>query len=219
MTMSSIEPSKTLEIAHATIRQEILALQSLLDELGEPFWQCASLLSECSGMIWITAVGTSAAVGARFAHILTCAGARAMFLSPSDSLHGHASIMQPGDLLVAMSRGGESQEVIQMVAVANRLGVKTIGFVHRLESTLALTCQHILPVRSPQEFELMGYLATTSTVAYSAICDALCAVVAQARGFTPERFARVHPGGAVGQTLAGQVEKEASSSDVPPQGG
>ena len=129
-----------------------------------------------------------------------------MFLSPSDGLHGHTNIMQTGDLLVAMSRGGESQEVLQMVSIANQLGVKTIGFVHDIESNLARSVSYLLPIQTPQEYELMGYLATTSTVAYSAVCDALCSVVAQVKGFTPEQFTKVHPGGAVGQVLASSDE-------------
>jgi arabinose-5-phosphate isomerase len=204
--MPEITKSQALDIGRAAIHKEALTLQELEHGLGEPFWQCARLLIDCPGLVWITAVGTSAAVGTRFAHILTCSGARAMFLSPSDGLHGHTSIMQPGDILVAMSRGGESQEVLQMVSIANSLGVKTIAFVHDLESSLARLAQYVLPIQSPQEYELMGYLATTSTVAYSAFCDALCAILAQAKGFTPEQFAKVHPGGAVGQVLASSDE-------------
>jgi arabinose-5-phosphate isomerase len=204
--MPDISKSQALEIARAAIHHEALALQRLEKGLGEPFWQCARMLIDCPGMVWVTAVGTSAAMGMRFAHILTCSGARAMFLSPSDGLHGHTNIMQPGEVLVAMSRGGESGEVLQMVSIANQMGVKTIGFVHDLASSLARSVQYILPIQSPQEYELMGYLATTSTVAYSAVCDALCAVVAQIKGFTPEQFAKVHPGGAVGQVLASPDE-------------
>lgn len=204
--MPEITKSQALDFGRAAIHRETLTLQKLERELGDPFWQCARLLIDCPGLVWITAVGTSAAVGMRFAHILTCSGARAMFLSPSDGLHGHTNIMQPGDILIAMSRGGESQEVIQMVSIAKQLGVKTIALVHDLESSLARLAQYLLPVHSPKEYELMGYLATTSTVAYSAICDALCSVVAQAKGFTPEQLAKVHPGGAVGQVLASSEE-------------
>jgi arabinose-5-phosphate isomerase len=200
--MPDIAKTQALDIARATIHQEALTLQKLEQQLGEPFWQCARLLVDCPGLVWITGVGTSAPVGMRFAHILTCSGARAMFLSPSDGLHGHANIMQPGEILIAMSRGGESQEVLQMVSIANQLGLKTIGFIHALESSLARKVQFVLPIQSPQEYELMGYLATTSTAAYSAVSDALCAVIVQAKGFTPEQFAKVHPGGAVGQVLA-----------------
>ena len=204
--MPDITKSQAIDIARAAIHHEALTLQKLENELGEPFWQCARLLIDCPGLVWITAVGTSAAVGMRFAHILTCTGGRAMFLSPSDGLHGHTNIMHPGEVLVAMSRGGESQEVVQMVSIANQMGVKTIGFVHDIESSLARSVQCVLPIQSPQDYELMGYLATTSTVAYSAVCDALCAVIARVKGFTPEQFAKVHPGGAVGQVLASSDE-------------
>jgi len=204
--MPEITKSQALDIGRAAIHQEALTLQKLEHELGESFWQCARLLIDCPGLVWITAVGTTAAVGMRFAHVLTCSGARAMFLSPSEGLHGHTNIMQPGEVLVAMSRGGESQEVIQMVIIANQLGVKTIGFVNDLESSLARSAQYLLPIQSLQEYELMGYLATTSTVAYSAVCDALCSVLAQVKGFTPQQLAKVHPGGAVGQVLAASDE-------------
>src|SRR4030067_3597644 len=130
--MLEITMSQALDIGRAAIHQEALTLQKLEHELGESFWQCARLLIDCPGLAWITAVGTTAAVGMRFAHVLTCSGARAMFLSPSEGLHGHTNIMQPGEVLVAMSRGGESQEVIQMVIIANQLGVKTIGLFHAL---------------------------------------------------------------------------------------
>ena len=152
-------------------------------------------------MIWVTGVGTSAAVGLRFAHLLSCCGARSMFLSPADGLHGHSGVMTSADILVAMSRGGESSEVNQMVEVANQRGVVTIAFVHNSDSTLARTCHYVLPIPSPAEYELMGYLATTSTVAFSAVGDALCAVVLEVNGYTPAEFGQTHPGGAVGQQL------------------
>jgi arabinose-5-phosphate isomerase len=199
--MTNSERDQDLELGRSIIHQEIDALEALAVGLDEAFVRVAGLLSGCSGIVWVTAVGTSAAVGTRFAHILTCCGARSMFISPAEGLHGHAGILQPVDLLVAMSRGGESTEVNQMVAIANQRNVATVAFVHNTDSTLAPASRLVLPVPSPQEYELMGYLATASTVAYSAICDALCAVVAKAKGFDPEEFAKIHPGGAVGQVL------------------
>jgi arabinose-5-phosphate isomerase len=190
-----------IELAQQIMHQEAKAIEDLATGLGDSFYQCAQLLSECRGMIWITAVGTSASVATRFAHILTCCGARSIFISPSDGLHGHTGVIQPEDILIAMSRGGESQEVMEMTHIGKDRGAKTVAFVHNTESTLAKISQYILPIPSKQEYELMGYLATTSTVAYSAICDALCAVVLEANGYTPEQFAKTHPGGAVGQAL------------------
>jgi arabinose-5-phosphate isomerase len=206
-----LDRTLALKLARTVMQQEVEAIQGLAEGLDNAFWMCAHLLSTCSGLIWVTGVGTSAAVGLRFAHILTDCGARAMFLSPSDGLHGHTGVMTSDDILVAMSRGGESGEVNQMVGIANRLGVTTVAFVHNTESTLARTCHHVLPIPSKQKYELMGYVATTSTVAFSAMCDALCAVVLEVKGYTPEQLARTHPGGAVGQVLAssGSCEERA----------
>jgi arabinose-5-phosphate isomerase len=121
-----------------------------------------------------------------------------MLLSPVDGLHGHTAVMAPGDLLLAISRGGESSEVIQMAEIAEGREVPAVALVHDTSSTLAHACRHVLPVRSPREFELMGIVPTTSTIAFSAMGDALCAVVLQSKGYTPEALRATHPGGVVG---------------------
>jgi arabinose-5-phosphate isomerase len=196
-----------LELAQKILRQEADTIQELAAGLGDAFWECARLFSDCRGLIWTTGIGTSAIIAERLAHILTCCGARSMFLSPEQGLHGHTGVMTADDLLVAMSRGGESSEVNQMVSIANQRGVTTVAFVHKTDSTLARSCDYVLPIQSRQEYELMGYIATTSTVAFSAMGDALCAVVLEAKGYTPEQFSQTHPGGAVGQALASPQEE------------
>jgi D-arabinose 5-phosphate isomerase GutQ len=199
--MEDSRQAHILELGRMAIVNEVETLQSVAASLDGSFCRCAELLCNCQGLIWVTAVGTSAAVGSRFAHLLTGCGARSVFLSPSEGLHGHTGVILTGDLFIALSRGGESHEVNEMARIANERGAATIALVHNTGSTLARTCQHVLPVRSKQEYELEGYLATTSTVAFSAMCDALCAVVLEAKGYTREQFGRIHPGGAVGQAL------------------
>ena len=206
--MSEVDRARALYLGRKTIANHVLALRALAEALDDAFWACARLLCECPGLIWVTGVGTSANVGARFAHILTDCGARSMFLSPSDGLHGHSAVMIADDVLVAMSRGGESREVVQMAELGNQRGVATVAFVHNTESTLARMCRLVLPIHSKAEYELMGYVATTSTVAYSAMCDALSAVVLEAKGYTPEQLGATHPGGAVGQALGSLSDRE-----------
>lgn len=205
--MKALDRSSCFELARRVMHQESEAITALIPRLDDAFWACARLLSDCSGLIWVTGVGTSAAVGSRFAHILTDCGARSMFLSPADGLHGHTGVMMGNDVLVAMSRGGESSEVNQMADIANQRGTSTVAFVHNSDSTLARICRYVLPICSDQEYELMGYVATTSTVAFSAMCDALSAVVLDVKGYTPEQLGRTHPGGAVGQILISPREE------------
>ena len=190
-----------LDLARKVLRGEADAVLALADRVDDALLDCAGELSTCAGIIWVTGVGTSAAVGRRFAHVLTDCGVRSMFLSPEQGLHGHAGVMQSGEVLVALSRGGESDEVNLMARIANERGCITIGFVHETQSTLAQLCDHTLPIRTRQELELMGYVATTSTVAFSAICDAVAAVVLERTGYTPEDLGKSHPGGAVGRAL------------------
>jgi arabinose-5-phosphate isomerase len=205
--MATPDPARAQDLARQTIRQEMDALRALAEKLDERFWVCADLLCQCQGLIWVTGVGTSAAIGSRFAHILTDCGARSMFLSPSDGLHGHSAIMGTDDLLVALSRGGESTEVTGMVEIARRRGATTVALVHDTSSTLARRCDVVLPVRSEQSYELLGYVATTSTVAFCAMCDALSAVVLEAKGYTLAQLGQAHPGGAVGHALAGEADR------------
>ncbi len=211
--MTPISKTQAMQLARRSFQQEIETLRALKTGLGEAFWQVARLLCECRGVAWVTGVGTSAAVGARFAHVLTCSGLRSMFLSTIDGLHGHSLVIQPEDLLIALSRGGGSEEVNQMVAIANQRRATTIALVHQTDSPLARLCHYVLPIPSPQEYELGGYLATTSTVAFCAMCDALCAVVLAAKGFDLQAFQLTHPGGAVGETLSARQNSPVGGND------
>jgi len=198
---NGMDDTRAIGLARHTISQEVDTLRELVEGLDTAFWTCARVIADCPGMVWTTGVGTSAAVAERFAHILNCCGRRSMFLHPSDSLHGHSGALSEDDLLIAMSRGGESSEVNQLVAIADQLGVTTMAFAHNTDSTLARWCQTVLPIHSRQEYELQGVLATTSTVAFCAICDALAAVVWELRGYSLQEFRRTHPGGEVGRRL------------------
>ena len=198
-----MDKTEALRLARQSIAQDVDALQSISRDLGDEFWVAANLIASCPGLVWVTGVGTSATVGARFAHILTDCGSRSMFLSPDMGIHGHCGAMAPNEVLVAISRGGESLEVNTVVRIATQLGLATLAMVDNVKSTLGGLCQHILPVHTAIQFELGGYCATTSTVGTAAVCDAICAAVLQVKGYTPEEFRRTHPGGAVG--LAGRV--------------
>jgi len=193
---------EAMALAMETIRREAEAVAAMAPALGDAFWSVCGLIARCRGIVWVTGVGTSGMVGARFAHILTDCGARSIFLSPDIGLHGHSGAMAASEVLVAISRGGESAEVNAMVAVANHRRLTTIAFVEDEASTLARTSRYVLPMHSPAEYELGGYCATTSTVVSSAVCDAICAVVLKLKGYTLAEFSGTHPGGAVGLAVS-----------------
>jgi arabinose-5-phosphate isomerase len=199
-----MDDRRTLQLAKKAFEQHIDTIQNLSDTLDNAFIQCAHMIAQTRGIIWITGIGTSAAVGERFAHLLTCCGARSMYLSPSDGLHGHTGVLSSQDIIIGLSRGGESSEVNQMLEIAHTRGVTTIAMVNNTESSLAVQSDYVLPVKSKQEYELMGYVATTSTVAYSAMADAICEVVREVTGYTPEDFGKTHPGGAVGKKIGSE---------------
>jgi arabinose-5-phosphate isomerase len=190
--------AEALALARETISREAVAVAALVPALGDAFWKTCGQIAGCKGIVWVTGVGTSGIVGARFAHILTDCGVRSIFLSPDLGLHGHSGAMTGSEVLVAISRGGESAEVNSMVAIANSRQLTTIAVVDNESSTMARSCRHVLLIHSPAEYELGGYCATTSTVVCSAVCDAICAVVFQLKGYTLAEFRGTHPGGAVG---------------------
>jgi arabinose-5-phosphate isomerase len=197
-----MKKSEAIALARETIGCEAEALAAMAPALGDDFWKACGLIARCRGIIWVTGVGTSGMVGARFAHILTDCGVRSIFLSPDLGLHGHSGAMVASEVLVAISRGGESAEVNSLAAIARARSLVTIAFVDDETSSLARTCQHVLPIHSPKEYELGGYCATTSTVVCSAVCDAICAVVLKLKGYTFADFSGTHPGGAVGLAVS-----------------
>lgn len=201
-----MDNSTALELARDSVAAQIGALQALSAQFGESLPAAAHAIAACPGITWTSAVGTSSAVALRLAHILTDCGVRSMFLSPDLGLHGHSGAMASGEVLVAISRGGLSEEVNLLVGIARARGLATIGLLHDDTSPLAKLCDLVIPVRTPAELELGGYCATTSSLAASAVGDALCALVLQITGYSPAQLAQTHPGGAVGKALASDPE-------------
>lgn len=201
-----MDKTEALRLAGESLASQAGALLTLRDELGESLWATAEAVAACRGIVWTTAVGTSSAVAQRLAHILTDCGVRSMFLSPDLGLHGHSGAMAAGEVLIAISRGGLSEEVNRLTGVAYARGLKAVGLIHDVKSPLAKLCDIVVPVQTPSELELGGYCATTSSLAACAVCDAMCAVVLEITGYTPAQLGQTHPGGAVGRELSGRQE-------------
>ena len=192
-----------LELARSTIQKEVDGVATLIDRLDNEFVGAIERLLECKGHVLVTGAGTSNPVAARLAHLLSCCGTPALFIHPGDSQHGLAGAVTKQDVLLAISKGGETAEVIHLVQVAKNRGVTVISMTENSDSTLGKLSDVVLLVQSPPDVDPHGMIATGSSLVNAAMGDALCVVLLHKRGYSLEEFGETHPGGAVGRKLAG----------------
>jgi len=159
---------------------------------------------ECRGHVIVSGSGTSHAVALRFAHLLSCCGTPALFLHPGDSQHGAAGALRPEDVWIGLSKGGETAEVCFLAGIAKKRGATVIAITEKPASTLGRLADVILEVSPPEDVDPYGMIATGSSLFNAALTDALCVVLLEMRGYTVDRFGETHPGGAVGNRLAGR---------------
>jgi len=196
-----LNSDEILTLAAAVIRQESAAVAALTAQLNPNFVDAARLLLACQGHVLVAGAGTSHAVGARLAHLLTCCGTPALFLHPGDSQHGLAGAVTGRDVLIALSKGGETTEVNALARTARSRGAKVIAITEKPGASLGQLSDVILQVVAPAEVDPYGMIATGSSLVNAAFGDALCVVLLQLRGYTREQFGQTHPGGAVGLQL------------------
>jgi len=196
-----LNSDEILTLAAAVIRQESAAVAALTAQLNPSFVDAARLLLACQGHVLVAGAGTSHAVGARLAHLLTCCGTPALFLHPGDSQHGLAGAVTGRDVLIALSKGGETTEVNALARTARSRGAKVIAITEKPGASLGQLSDVILQVVAPAEVDPYGMIATGSSLVNAAFGDALCVVLLQLRGYTREQFGQTHPGGAVGLQL------------------
>jgi arabinose-5-phosphate isomerase len=190
-----------MEMATDVINLESKAVASLVEQLKPSLVQAAQAMLNCEGHVLVSGSGTSHAVALRFAHLLSCSGTPALFLHPGDSQHGASGAVRAEDVLVALSKGGETAEVNFLVNVARERGATVIGITEKPASTLGRLSNITLEIKAPDGVDPYGMIATGSSLFNSAFCDALCVVLLKMRGYSLEQFGQTHPGGAVGQKL------------------
>jgi len=158
-------------------------------------------IAECRGKVICAGVGTSGAAAKKIAHSLSCIERPAFFLDPGDAVHGALGSVQPGDVAILISKGGNTSEIISLIPALQNKTVTIIGVTESKESVLAEACTILLQIAVNKEADRFNMLATTSTMAVTAVFDAVCIVLMGHTGFTREKFAIIHPGGAVGSRL------------------
>ncbi|MCL2351604.1 MAG: SIS domain-containing protein [Firmicutes bacterium] len=197
MTENEIEG----EIARV-LDAEAEALRKLKDDLPMPVvLSVVRELADCRGKIVLSGCGTSAMAARKIAHTLNCIDRPAAFLPPSDAVHGGLGLLGAEDILILISKGGNTSELVSMIPACRARKARLIGVSENPESEIARRADIFLPVRVEREPCPFNMLATASALAVIAAFDAICIALMLYTGYTREQFRVIHPGGAVGERL------------------
>lgn len=187
--------------AKQVMQQEAEAILAVKDQISDSFEKAVDLLLNCTGHVLVTGSGTSSSVARRMAHLLSCCGTPALFIDAGDSQHGLSGAVTPNDVLIAMSKGGQTSEVIILAQVTKEKGAKLISITENPQSDLGQMSDVVLKIVSPDDIDPYGMIATGSSLINSAVSDAICVVLLHQRGYSLDEFGKTHPGGAVGRKL------------------
>ena len=188
-------------MARQVLEIESQAIRDLLPQLDGGFDQAVELLRSCRGRVVCTGMGKSGLVMQKVAATLSSTGTPAMFLHPAEAIHGDLGTLVAGDVVLAASLSGTTEEIVRLVETLKRLGVPLVAITGKPGSTLARLADLHLSVAIRQEACPLNLAPTASTTATLALGDALAMAVMESRGFTPEDFALRHPGGQLGKRL------------------
>jgi arabinose-5-phosphate isomerase len=205
-----------IEEAKKVIRIEAEALHALADAIDDTFRQAVELILTCRGRVVVTGMGKSGLIGQKIASTFSSTGTPSSFLHPAEGVHGDLGMIMKGDVVIAISNSGETEEILRILPVVKRLGAHLITVAGNPLSTLARAGDVFLPVTVKEEACPLGLAPTASTTATLALGDALAVALLVKRGFREEDFALFHPGGALGKKLLLRVEDLMHAGDALP---
>jgi arabinose-5-phosphate isomerase len=199
--MTGFDRTRALRLAQETYDIEAAAVQGLKARTGPGFADAVERMLMLRGRVVVMGMGKSGHVGRKIAATLASTGTPAMFVHPAEASHGDLGMIKPIDLVLAISNGGESEEITVILPVLKRLGVPLVAVTGSAKSTLARHADIVLDSGVEKEACPLNLAPTASTTAQLALGDALAVALLDARGFKSEDFARSHPGGALGRKL------------------
>lgn len=198
---SHADDRELVQLGRRVLEQEAGAVAALAGRLDSRFADAVRLLLACRGRIVVSGVGKSGVIARKIAATLTSTGTPATFLHAVDSVHGDLGIVGRDDAAILISKSGETDEMFGLVGFLKRLGVKIVAITGNAESTLAKHADVALDAAVASEACPLDLAPTTSTTVALALGDALAIALFEAKGFKPDDFARLHPGGALGRRL------------------
>ena len=207
--------TSSLELARQVLQTEAAAVLGLVDRLDERFERAVRVLLECRGRVIVTGMGKSGIICRKIAATLASTGTPAFFLHPAEAIHGDLGVLQSGDVVLALSYSGETDELLRLLETIKRLGSTLIAMTGDCGSTLGLAADVALDCRVAEEACPMNLVPTASTTAALALGDALAMTLLNAKGFGPQDFASLHPGGKLGKRLMRVAQLMHGGSQVP----
>ncbi len=194
---------KDLSIATAkrVLGIEARAIKALVPKLGPSFTKAVTLIHSTTGKVVVSGMGKSGIICQKIASTLASTGTPAFFLHPAEGVHGDLGMIMKNDILIAVSNSGETEELVKILPIVKRMGIKMIAMTGRKNSTLARYGDVTLDVGVKEEACTLGLSPTASTTACLAMGDALAVALLEKRGFKEEDFASLHPAGSLGRRL------------------
>jgi arabinose-5-phosphate isomerase len=215
--MSAFLPVDVRAIAARVLRMEADAILGLVAKLDERFERAVQLLHGCSGRVIVTGMGKSGIIGRKIAATLASTGTPSYFLHPAEGVHGDLGMVARGDVVLALSNSGETDEVLAILPPLKRLGVALVLLTGNPASTLARQCEVVLDVSVAEEACPMNLAPTSSTTAALAAGDALAMALLELRGLRPEDYAALHPRGTLGWRALFRVADLMHTGDAVPR--
>lgn len=206
-----------IDSAQRTIRLELEAVQELLPRINADFIKACELTLSCKGRVVVVGMGKSGHIGNKIAATLASTGTPSFFVHPAEASHGDMGMITKDDIVLALSNSGSTAEIITLLPLIKRLGIRLISMTGNPDSPLAKAAEVNLDARVSQEACPLNLAPTSSTTASLVLGDALAIALLEARGFTAEDFAFSHPGGALGRRLLLKVENVMHSGESLPQ--
>ncbi len=202
-------------IAKNTLLQEAEALRKVAGYIDEEFERIVALILDMKGRLVVTGIGKSAIIANKIVATMNSTGTPALFMHAADAIHGDLGMIQPDDVVICISKSGNTPEIKVLAPLLKRTGAKLIALVSNTSSTLASQSDYILNATMDAEADPNNLAPTTSTTVHMALGDALAVSLVEARGFTSEDFAKYHPGGSLGRQLYLKVDDIYPKNELP----
>jgi arabinose-5-phosphate isomerase len=212
----TVDPTDAcIERARRVVRIEAAGLTALAERIDANFARAVEILADCRGKVMVVGMGKSGIICRKIAATLASTGTPAAFLHAAEAVHGDFGVVGKSDVLIALSYSGETEEMVRLLPLVKRFGLRLIAITGAVDSTLGRAADVALDGSVPEEACPMGLAPTASTTAALAIGDALAVVLLERKGFHAEDFAVLHPAGSLGRKLLKVADIMRTGDEIP----